>query len=143
MKPDPFEQQLSQQPLRTLPPEWRQEILARAVSGLDPRDSDSARAISIRQRLRGWVWPHPVAWAGLGACWLAILTLDHLAAPSAAELAQAEAGARIAEALFAASRSPQAVELSTPLIPRPAMDRPRRGPGDQGRIDGPSNSSIA
>lgn len=139
MKPDPFEQQLAQQSLRPIPPEWRHDILTRAVSGLEPRDSDLAPAVSTRQRLKDWLWPHPVAWAGLAACWLAILTLNRLAAPSAAELAQVQAGARIAEAVFAASRSPQALEVTTPLLPRPAMERPRRGPGDQGRIDGSSD----
>jgi hypothetical protein len=142
MKPDPFEQQLGRQSLRSIPPEWRQEILTRAVSGLVPRDSDSVQALSIRQRLRDWLWPHPVAWAGLAACWLTILTLDQLAAPSAAERAQAQAGARIAEAVFAASRGAQALELTAPLIPRPALERPRRGPGDQGRIDGSSDPHM-
>jgi hypothetical protein len=66
---------------------------------------------------------------------LAILTLDRLAAPSATERAHAHAGARIAEAVFAASRSPEAAELMAPSIQRSAIDRPRRAPNDQGRIE--------
>ena len=77
---DNFEQRLSRQPLRRVPAEWREEILAdswssgRAVEGraqkgdsvLDPRLSS----------LNHLLWPHPVAWAGLAAVWIFILRVD-------------------------------------------------------------------
>jgi hypothetical protein len=137
MKPDLFEQHLSRQPLRPIPPEWRQDILARAAASRPHNDPDPVTAVPARHRLGDWLWPHPVAWAGLAACWLTILTLDRLAAPSTAELAQARAGVPIAEAMFAASRGPRASGLTTQPAPVPAVDRPRRGPTDQGRLQEP------
>jgi len=66
---------------------------------------------------------------------MTILTLHHLAAPSATELAQAREGARIAEVVFAAFGSPQTAELTSNSGPAPAADQPRRGRADQGRLE--------
>jgi hypothetical protein len=143
MKSDLFEQRLSRQPLRPIPPAWRQEILGKAAASRPHNDPDPVGAVSARNWLGEWLWPHPAAWAGLAACWLAILTLDRLAAPSAAELAQARAGVPIAEAMFAASRGPRASGLTTQPAPVPAVDRPRRGPTDQGRLEEPPIRLIA
>lgn len=41
----------------------------------------SAPAGSFADWLRGWLWPHPRAWAGLGAAWVVALLLNHAAAP--------------------------------------------------------------
>lgn len=56
---DEFEQFLSHQPLRNVPPGWRREILA---------DRQPA--------WREWLWPSPVAWATVAAAWLLILGLQ-------------------------------------------------------------------
>lgn len=56
---DKFEQLLSQQPLRGVPPGWRREILA-----------------DRQPRWREWLWPSPVAWATVAAVWLVILGLQ-------------------------------------------------------------------
>ncbi len=81
---DPFEQRLRRQPLRAIPPDWREEILVAAEA--------QRRAAPVRQasRLAAWrlrwrelFWPAPQAWAGLAAVWLVILGMN-LATPEPA-----------------------------------------------------------
>lgn len=75
-----FEQHLSRQPLRPIPPEWRKEILAAA------NEAPTVRHVSLATR-RSWLstlnhqlstvfWPHPKAWAGLAAVWVLIFVLN-------------------------------------------------------------------
>jgi hypothetical protein len=56
-----FENQLQRQPIREIPPHWRARILAAA----QPPAS----------RWQQWLWPHPRAWAALGAAWVLIFAL--------------------------------------------------------------------
>lgn len=77
---DNFEQQLKRQPLRQIPSEWREEILAAARMA---ESSDrSARAVNpswfaaFNERLASIFWPHPAAWAGLAAIWIFIFVLN-------------------------------------------------------------------
>lgn len=143
MNPDPFEQHLSRQPWRSIPPEWREEILARAAANARPIRAGRSPAGSNGRRLRTWLWPHPVAWAGLAVCWVATFALQHLSAPSAAELAQAREGARIAKIVSAALDSPQSTALTSDSGPAPAANQPRRGRADQGRLVTPPSLLIA
>jgi hypothetical protein len=81
MKPDDFEQQLQRQPLRPVPVEWRDEILAAARAAGRPRPSTLApRPVSWWREL---LWPSPVAWAGAAATWALILALNTAASPEA------------------------------------------------------------
>jgi len=66
MKPDEFEQILSRQPLRPIPPAWRGEILAAARKGQTIRHSWLS---TLNHQLSTLLWPHPKAWAGLAAVW--------------------------------------------------------------------------
>ena len=75
MKPDDFEQRLSRQPLRPIPPVWREEILAAANPVLRPTPCASFLAI-FRTQLSTIFWPHPKAWAGLAAVWIFIITMN-------------------------------------------------------------------
>jgi hypothetical protein len=65
---DDFEQKLGRQPLRQVPAEWREEILAVAECASRP-----APRVSFLATL---FWPHPKAWAGLAAVWILIFALD-------------------------------------------------------------------
>jgi len=68
-----FEQRLRGQPLKPLPGEWRAEILAAAREARGLRHS----SFVIRHSwLATLLWPHPKAWAGLAAVWLAIVALN-------------------------------------------------------------------
>ncbi len=61
----PFEEQLAAAPLRDLPPEWRSRILP------PPK-----RRFAWGVFLRGLLWPHPLAWGAVAACWVAIAVMN-------------------------------------------------------------------
>ena len=85
MKPDEFEQQLQQQPLRTIPAEWRAGIL-RAAHTASQSPRVSARNSLVTSWLLEWLWPCPEAWAGLAALWVVIFALQ-ITAPASVTLA--------------------------------------------------------
>lgn len=81
MNSDDFEQRLQRQPLRSLPSEWRAEILRKAQQAV-PLDTSNLCPLPSPW-WREWLWPCPQAWAGLAAAWMIIVGL-HLSTPDAA-----------------------------------------------------------
>jgi hypothetical protein len=76
---DDFEQKLQRQPLRQVPGEWREEILAAATgrgSRVESREQEGCWPSTLVSRLSSLLWPHPAAWAGLAAVWILILAVD-------------------------------------------------------------------
>ena len=71
-----FERRLSRQPLRPVPAEWREEILAAATAGHPSRAARHSFLSTLNAQLSTLLWPHPRAWAGLAAVWLVILAVD-------------------------------------------------------------------
>lgn len=71
-----FERRLSEQPLRRVPTEWREEILAVASRECRIENRIPKRPSSLVVRLSSIFWPHPVAWAGLAAVWIFIFAVD-------------------------------------------------------------------
>ena len=74
-----FEQRLQRQPLRPLPPSWRDEILkaARAAASASAEPSrPSPPILNFKFLILHCLWPHPKAWAGLAAAWIVILGLN-------------------------------------------------------------------
>jgi hypothetical protein len=75
-----FEQKLSRQPSRPVPAGWRGEILAMAPA--EQASHRPAPAIhhswisGLNSRLSKFLWPHPVAWAGLASVWIFIFALN-------------------------------------------------------------------
>jgi hypothetical protein len=68
MKPEDFEQRLQRLPMRLIPKEWRDEILAAVpASAAVPR---RAWLSILTQQLSTLLWPCPKAWAGLASVWL-------------------------------------------------------------------------
>jgi hypothetical protein len=134
MKPDEFECELQRRPLRSVPPEWRAEIL----SGLTSRtgrqglaDRRAALGTAVMARLREILWPAPTAWAGLAAIWLLTFALNEAGAfessssaatigpsPRAVVVALREHHREVNELLEA----PAALPAESP---DPAPDRPR------------------
>lgn len=142
MKTDDFERHLSRQPLRPVPAEWRGQILRAAVRGA-AAGRKSARPSALVLQLQAWLWPHPAAWAGLAACWAASLALHLASAPSAAEVAQARAHARLAAAYASLLRNPDFMAvLAEPPPPAPAPPPPRRSP-DHGLLLRQTNQLAA
>ena len=86
MKPEDFEKRLQRQVIRTIPPEWREEIVGRLCESAT--DSSPSRALPPRGGLHSWLrellWPSPIAWGTLAAVWLVVLGL-HLIAPGVAQ----------------------------------------------------------
>jgi hypothetical protein len=73
MNTDDFEKRLQRQPLRPIPAEWRDEILA-AARPLERRAVDA-------DPLPVWrlIWARfPVAWGALAAVWMALLAIHLL-----------------------------------------------------------------
>ncbi len=71
-----FEQRLSHLPLRRVPAEWREDILATAKRHQPSSAGRTYFLSALRSQLSGLFWPHHVAGAGLAAIWILILTLD-------------------------------------------------------------------
>jgi hypothetical protein len=69
-----FENRLSRQPVKPVPPTWRAEILSAAE-----RATDSVHASRITHHVPWWrelFWPCPQAWAALATAWLLIVGLN-------------------------------------------------------------------
>lgn len=63
-----FERRLQNQPLKPVPPAWRDEIMAAAQVA-----TTSGHAARITHHVPWWrelFWPHPTAWAALAGVWL-------------------------------------------------------------------------
>jgi hypothetical protein len=75
MNPDAFEQWLQRQPMRQIPSEWRDDILAAVphASPLKPRPSWFS---TLNSQLSTLLWPCPQAWAGLAAVWMLVLVFN-------------------------------------------------------------------
>ena len=123
MNLDDFEARLSRQPLRPVPPAWRDEVLRSAAAGHSSRSSTLNPQPSTFWR--SWLWPSPVAWAGLAATWVVILALNHAAAPPMSASGPRFAGSINSYVLL--SRLAEETDLlsETPTAP-PAAERPRR-----------------
>jgi len=78
---DDFEQQLRETPLRSPPAEWRGETLAAARRASRPRPVFLPGWLG--EGLAEWLWPSPVAWAGLAATWAVIWALNTTGAMAA------------------------------------------------------------
>ena len=140
MNPDDFEKRLQRLPLRQVPSEWRQEILAAARQASLP---DHASCIThhappspsllstLNHQLSTILWPHPKAWAGLAAVWLAILGIN-LTTRDASQ-AVAKHAAPVSPQVFMAFQEQERLlsELigprDTPVAerPKPRLPRPR------------------
>jgi hypothetical protein len=133
MNLDEFEQRLKAQPFQPIPPDWREELL-RGARRAASAPVASAPATSPRRWLHEWLWPSPVAWGALAACWVAVLVLNRAALPSAAELAETRANARLALAYQALVRDFSAAESGVDARPTPPSDRPPQRRSDRSQV---------
>jgi hypothetical protein len=74
MNSDDFEKLLQQQSIRSIPGEWRQEILQKAKAASVPqlKTHDS----KLRTALSELFWPCRQAWIGMAAIWLLLLVIN-------------------------------------------------------------------
>lgn len=68
-----FEQFLKQRRMRAVPPGWRAEILAAARASAD---GSAEKTEQPRPWWLAWLWPSPVAWAGIACAWLLALGMN-------------------------------------------------------------------
>jgi hypothetical protein len=122
-----FEQYLSRQPMRRIPSEWREEILAAAgrESWVESRRPKGLWSSLVAPRLYSAFWPHPVAWAGLAAVWLFLLGVDFSARERAP--AVAESGSALPAEVIVEVRQQQRL-LAELLGPRDVRDADRSKP---------------
>ncbi|HEV2691802.1 MAG TPA: hypothetical protein VG347_02795 [Verrucomicrobiae bacterium] len=97
-----FEKRLSAVPLKTVPGEWREEILAAARAGqaVSRPVSQASFLSTLNSRLSTLLWPHPKAWAGLAAVWVCIGVMNFStreAAPRLVEKSAAPSPEMVAE----------------------------------------------
>jgi hypothetical protein len=71
-----FEKQLANQPLKSVPTEWRAQILNEAKAH-EPRDSRAPEG-RTPSWLRELFWPCPQAWGALAAVWIVIAVFKSL-----------------------------------------------------------------
>ncbi len=73
---DEFEKQLSRQPLREVPAEWRAEILSAAAAATPVAVPRPFFLSTLNAQLSTVLWPCPQAWAGLAAIWMVIFAVN-------------------------------------------------------------------
>jgi len=131
---DDFEQKLQCQPLRQVPGEWREEILAAAEVQLPGAPKRSEGGSTFIAQLSTILWPHPAAWAGLAAVWILILAVDFsmrdkspvmaekTAPPSPEVIAELRRQQRLLAELIG-PRDTRDADRSKPLVPQPRSER--------------------
>jgi hypothetical protein len=134
---DNFEQRLSRQPLRPIPPDWRAEILAAAREAQSvPRASrltPHAWLVTLNHQLSTFFWPHPKAWAGLAAVWVLIFAMNfsmrdpssHVVAKSAPPSPEVLVELKKQQRMFAelvGANEPQDADRRKIFLPRPRSE---------------------
>jgi hypothetical protein len=134
MKPDEFEQKLQRQPLRQVPTEWRNEILAAAAVQLLGAPKRSEGGSTLNAQLSTFLWPHPTAWVGLAAIWILILAVnfsmrdptpvvaEKAAPPSPEVFVELKQQRRLLAELIGPRDAPEA-DRSKSFVPQPRSER--------------------
>jgi len=133
--PDDLERRLEGQPLRQLPPEWRDEILTAARAAARPR------VAALEFRAPPWwrtvFWPNPVAWAGVAAAWVAILILNQagrwepLTSSAGVRSSSPGLGVALIEHRRQLNELLEVPAAESAPTPAPASPAPRGAPPDQ------------
>lgn len=129
MNTDDFEKRIQRQPLRPVPPEWRDSILRTAQTSA-PRVAQAGEPFSLARCMRCFMVslsPHPVAWAALAAIWVLIFALNTSSRSTSPQVAKNTPPA--ASEIIAGLKDQQQIlaELIGPTEPR-EIERPKRFP---------------
>jgi hypothetical protein len=135
MNSNDFEKRLQGQPMRELPSEWRNEILAIAQQAADPQHAArNTRSVShflstINHQLSTFLWPSPKAWAGLAAVWIAILAINHSVGGASQQIAanltppSLQIMLAIQQQVRFSTERPNASEAPSLVLPGPRSER--------------------
>ena len=121
-----FEKQLASQRLKTIPPEWRAEILgaAQRTARRDASTTETPRLQPLHW-LRELLWPCPQAWAALAGVWIVIAVVQHATPGASPGMNTAVAKAPVTSVIEQRRELARAIEAASgKLEPSPA-DRPR------------------
>jgi hypothetical protein len=136
---DQFEKRLQRQPLREIPPAWREEILAAAEASRRPTPVPALNFTSIlKRRLRESLWPAPQAWAGLAALWLVILGVNFATREPSSQNMTHRSGPPTPQVLELLKQQEQLLAELVGPVEESAADRPKSWspqPRSQGRED--------
>jgi hypothetical protein len=115
-----FEKQLAGRPLKSVPAEWRAQILgaARAQAREVPA---SARPL---QWLRELFWPNPQAWGALAAIWIVIAAFESIT-PAGPSTQTAVAKAPVTSVAEQQRELARAIEAASGKSESSPADRPR------------------
>jgi hypothetical protein len=119
---DEFEQFLKKQPFRDVPSAWRREILH--PSSLGPKPN--------RPQWQEWLWPSPVAWAGLAFAWMVIIGLNLATGPTREQTAGETS---VVSSDMVAALAEERSLLSESISPAPVLEPPRRKTSTSPRSD--------
>lgn len=129
MKPNDLEKKIAGQPMKSLPAEWRAEILSAARKAAAPA-APQATAVageSWGARWREYLWPSPVAWGALAAVWVLIFALNHSSDSAPQTMARnSKASPQTIMAFWEQNRL--LVELLTPTPPASPEPPPAESP---------------
>lgn len=139
---DDFEQRLHRQPLRQIPSQWRSEILQNVVTA--PHSSSVIRhsnLSTLNHRLSTLLWPHPKAWAGLTALWVAIAVVQVTVADRPVHVAK-KAQPPSADTIIVLQQQTRMLAELVGHTPPPDADRPKPG-APQPRSERRTETSFA
>jgi hypothetical protein len=135
---DEFEKRLARAPLKGAPKEWRTPILESARRNALAAKPNRWERIPIW--LRELMWPHPVAWGTVAACWVIAAVFNIAAswpspatdtlvqtAPPPAESARMAREQQALVTLLLQESGEEPGETSPPPKPRSDIDRPPFG----------------
>ncbi|MDB6027189.1 MAG: hypothetical protein JWM68_3412 [Verrucomicrobiales bacterium] len=120
-----FEKKLQQEKLRTIPGEWRDQIL-RATRMAIPEKRSFLSAFN--DHVTALLWPHPKAWAGIAAVWILIFAANLATNGDTSRLARTAQGP---SAEYWRGLREQEQFLTQLMDPKPQLapaDRPKLAP---------------
>ena len=126
MNTDDFEQKLQRRPMRQVPAEWREGILAIAKSTTSHRPA----ILDPQQHLwwRELIWPYRRVWAGVVCAWLLIIGLNAASFERAPRVA-GKVEPRSGEEIRAFVEQRRMLAQLTDSLPEPANTRRPNPPG--------------
>jgi len=131
MNTENFEERLRNQPLRSIPAEWREEILSAARLTVTARTKPAEHNLvfGIVQML--WhelIWPCRRVWAGVACAWLLIIGLNMAASERTPQVAS-RMEPRSGEEIRAFIEQRRLLAQLTDTLPEPANTRRPNPPG--------------
>jgi len=120
-----FEKQLAGRPLKSVPAEWRAQVLTEARARARAAGDVPASGSQAWSWLRELFWPNPQAWGALAALWIVIAAFQFIT-PGTAPLAGGEvAKSSLISVVEQRRELARLIEATSAKKDLPPADRPR------------------